>query len=103
MIFTAHSQLISAPKIFTALADAAEWILKQRGVQFCLHYLDDYLIIGQNQEQCTGDLYIVLSMFTELGFPVAENKLEGPSIRLTFLGFEPDSVTLEMCLREDKL
>ena len=67
-------RLKSAPKIFTALADAAEWITR-RGVQFCIHYLDDYLIIGLSREQCSGDLQIVLSTFSELGLPVAENKL----------------------------
>ena len=37
--------LRSAPKIFTALADAAEWIARQRGVEFVIHYLDDFLIV----------------------------------------------------------
>ena len=36
----------SAPKIFTALVDAAEWIIKQAGVDFVIHYLDDFLVIG---------------------------------------------------------
>ena len=47
-------RLRSAPKIFTALADAAECIARRRGVQFCIHYLDDYLddylIIGLSRE-----------------------------------------------------
>ena len=68
-------RLRSAPKIFTALADAAECITRRRGVQFCIHYLDDYLIVGLSREQCSGDLQIVLSSFSELGLPVAENKL----------------------------
>ena len=38
--------LRSAPKIFTAVADAVEWIARQHGVKFIIHYLDDYLIIG---------------------------------------------------------
>ena len=38
--------LRSAPKIFTAIADAAEWITKQAGVEFIIHYLDDFLVIG---------------------------------------------------------
>ena len=39
-------RLHSAPKIFTAVADAAEWILQQHGVHVVLYYLDDYLLIG---------------------------------------------------------
>ena len=95
--------LRSAPKIFTALVDAAEWIIRRRGVRFCIHYLDDYLVIAPNKETCSMDLQIVLSTFSELGLPVAENKLEGPSTCLTFLGFELDSKALEMRLPWDKL
>ena len=38
--------LRSAPKIFTALADAAEWMVRQEGVDFIIHYLDDFLLMG---------------------------------------------------------
>ena len=33
--------LCSAPKIFTAVADGLEWILRQRGIRHIDHYLDD--------------------------------------------------------------
>ena len=39
--------LRSAQKIFTAEADMdhmAEWIVLMRGVSWCLHYIDDFLI-----------------------------------------------------------
>ena len=38
--------LRSAPKLFNILADALEWILKQQGVSFLIHYLDDFLTSG---------------------------------------------------------
>ena len=38
--------LRSAPLIFTAIADALEWIVKQQGVGILLHYLDDFITIG---------------------------------------------------------
>ena len=34
-----------APNFFTAIADATEWIVKQAGVRFIIHYLDDFLVI----------------------------------------------------------
>ena len=34
--------LRSAPKIFTALADALEWVVRRAGVNTLLHYLDDF-------------------------------------------------------------
>ena len=43
--------LRSAPKIFTAVADAAEWIARQQEVATILHYLDDFLVIGHQGQQ----------------------------------------------------
>lgn len=39
--------LCSAPIIFTALADALQWLIKQEGVDFLEHYLDDYVTMGE--------------------------------------------------------
>ena len=36
--------LRSAPKIFSAVADTLEWILRSRGVTYLLHYLDDFFL-----------------------------------------------------------
>jgi len=47
--------LRSAPKIFTALADVAEWIAKQAGVKRLMHYLDDFLVVGATPELMRGD------------------------------------------------
>ena len=56
--------LRSAPNTFTAVADAAEWIVKQAGVKNIIHYLDDFLIIGQpGSEECESSLRTVLSIF----------------------------------------
>ncbi len=38
--------LRSAPKIFTALADSVEWIMRKRGVRCVAHYLDDFIMVG---------------------------------------------------------
>ena len=46
--------LRSAPKVFTAIADAAEWVIRQEGVKDIIHYLDDFLISGApNTEECS--------------------------------------------------
>ena len=96
--------LRSAPKIFTAIADAAQWIIQQDGVDFIIHYLDDYLVIGAPEsEECAVALATVLRVFERLGLPVAHNKLEGPGTRLTFLGFELDSVAMIIRLPRQKL
>ena len=46
--------LRSAPKIFSAFADALAWIMHRRGVRWQLHYLDDFLFLGPPKETtCT--------------------------------------------------
>ena len=62
------------------------------------HYLDDFLIVAPPQpEECQRDLRKLLQLFSKLGVPVAEEKREGPSTQLTFLGIELD--TREMVRR----
>lgn len=96
--------LRSAPKIFTALADAIEWIARRNRVQFVIHYLDDFLLIGApNSHQCSESITTLLRTLDQLGVPVAWDKLEGPTPRLTFLGFELDSLTWEIRLPREKL
>ena len=96
--------LRSAPKIFTALADAAEWIAKQQGVAGLLHYLDDFLIVASPASDEGRDyLTILLALFDHLNIPVAPEKLEGPATTIVFLGIEIDTVQLRLQLPERKL
>jgi len=70
-------RLYSAPKIFTSVADALEWRLKQEGLQQVFHYLDDFLIVAQpDLPQCKEELQRLLQVFGRLGVPVAEEKLQ---------------------------
>ena len=39
--------LRSAPYIFNKYAEALEWILREQGIQYIIHYLDDFLIAGK--------------------------------------------------------
>ena len=56
--------LRSAPKIFNAIADAAEWVVKQEGVHSMIHYLDDFLLIGPPASpECAGALTTLLCVF----------------------------------------
>lgn len=96
--------LRSAPKIFSAVADAAEWIIRQEGTNYILHYLDDYLVVGApGSNECARSLDCLLRTFEDLGLPVALPKLEGPSTCLTFLGIEIDTRALEIRLPDTKL
>jgi len=76
----------------------------QQGVEFIIHYLDDFLLIGPpGSDKCVVALATLLQMFELLGLPVAWEKLEGPAMCLTFLGFEIDTEALELRFPQEKL
>ena len=96
--------LRSAPKIFNALADALEWILRVHGVEHLWHYLDDFLMCGApGSDKCMRNLQTMVDICRILGIPLAMEKLEGPSTCLVFLGIEIDSVLRELRLPLEKL
>jgi len=96
--------LRSAPKIFNALADALEWIVRHRGILEVDHYLDDFIIIGPPQSKgCANSLEVLLETCRQLGVPVAVHKCQGPTTCLEFLGIEIDTIAMELRLPQDKL
>ena len=96
--------LKSAPKIFTAVADVIEWCFCEAGVRFVDHYLDDYIILGTpDTMECTRGLETVRAVARELGVPLAEDKCEGPTTKLTFLGIEIDTISGVLHLPHEKL
>ena len=95
--------LRSAPKIFNAVADALEWIVRKDGVRELYHYLDDFLVLGApGSGECASSMSKLLGRTEWLGFPIAEEKMEGPTTTLTFLGIEIDSEALILHLPEAK-
>ena len=63
--------LRSALKIFTALADAAEWMVRQQGVEFVIYYLDDFLVITVvDEHQGSHAMRLLLETFEHLGLPI---------------------------------
>ena len=96
--------LRSAPKSFTAVADALQWIFRKQGVTWVEHYLDDYSTMGPfGSGVCEQNLEVMLSYCQKLGVPVSAEKCAGPSSKLTFLGFELDTILMAVRLPEEKL
>ena len=93
-----------APEIFTAAANAVEWIIHQKGVKDVLHYLEDLLLIGApSSNDCKHAPSTLLSVFSHLGLPVMEDKLEAPTFLLTLLGLELVTMTMELRLPVEKV
>ena len=69
-----------------------------------MHYLDDYFTVGPaNSPVCANNVKTIIQVASNLGIPLAPNKLEGPTTRLTFLGILIDSSSMETSLPDDKL
>ena len=65
-----------------------------------IHYLDDFLIVEKpSSAECERKCYTC----KQLGFPIAERKIEGPTTMITFLDILMDTVKMELCLPCDKL
>lgn len=95
--------LRSAPKIFTAVADAAQWIMLSKGVENLLHYLDDFIFAANSRSAAEEMKQTLVDTWEQLGIPMEPSKLEGPETCLTFLGIEVDTEALQLRLPADKL
>ena len=96
--------LRSAPKLFTAVADGLLWIMGCHGVTEAMHYLNDFLLLGsKDSRQCETALNVALRLCEELGFPIAEHKLEGPATVLPFFGILLDTEQRVLKLPAEKL
>ena len=64
--------LRSAPKIFSAMADGLMWIMGNHGVEWGLHYLDDYLFVGRpDSRDCSKALSTALGLCKTIGVRVS--------------------------------
>ena len=96
--------LRSAPKVFSAVADALSWAMVYEGIEDVLHYLDDFLFFGPPQSpHCQTAMRTALRVCDALDLPVAPEKVDGPSSYILFLGIGIDTKAMELRLPHDKL
>jgi len=49
--------LRSAPLIFSAVADALQWIMQRRGIKDLFHYIDDFITVGgPGSSECASNV-----------------------------------------------
>ncbi len=92
-----------APLLFTALADAAQWVMKRHGTSHVFHYVDDFITMGADLAECTRNNAVMHETCDKLGLPPEPAKDDGPATCITFLGIDIDTVAMELRLPEDKL
>lgn len=69
-----------------------------------MHYLDDYFMVSPaNSPACAHNVETITHVASQVGVPLAPNKLEGPTTRLVFLGILIGTTSMEISLPDDKL
>jgi hypothetical protein len=90
--------------IWEYYATALEWIFKRcLGIEVVVHYIDDFLFVVKLKETGVAQLRRALQICERLGLPMAVEKTEGPTTRLTFLGIEIDTEAMMIRLPEEQL
>lgn len=71
-----------APKVFNAVADGLEWVIRSRRVRFVAHYLDDFVVIGKPQsDEC--DVALSMALSTCANCTTAQENGRVPQLALT--------------------
>ena len=94
----------SSCKIFQQFSNAFTSILYTHGnCQHVINYLDDFLLIAPSHTIAVENLNSFNALAQSIAIPIAEEKTEGPSQCLTFLGIELDCTNLEARLPQEKI
>ena len=94
----------SACQLFEEVSTALEWIaVNKLGCRAVVHILDDFLFINTTKVGCSRDLAAFISMCTDVGIPIAEDKTFSANTSMSFVGISLCSLTMEASLPEDKL
>lgn len=93
----------SACQIFEMFSTSLECILHNEGVEFVVHYLDDFLIINNSYDSCLKDLHCFENLAIEINLPLAPQKTVLPTQTIQFLGIEIDTTLEIIRLPQDKL
>jgi len=95
--------LASAPRVFTKVLKPVISLLRQLGLRVIV-YLDDLLLMNSTAEGLIDDVFVVTHVLTSLGFIINEAKSTlSPSQKLTYLGFEIDTIAMRFCLPDEKI
>jgi hypothetical protein len=89
-------------RIFQALSYVVVRIMNGSGFD-CIAYIDDYMVVGSSEYECTRAFDYLIELVEELGFIVNWNKVSRPCTVLTFLGIEINCVSHTLSLPSKKL
>ena len=94
-----------------AFAKFLNWTIKYRAASLadcenadCDHYLDDFIFAGPcDTDACLALMQQFIDLCRELNLPIATEKTVWPCTCLTYLGYQLDSVSLEIKMPKEKV
>lgn len=94
--------LSCSPRIFTKILLPLFTDLRRDG-HICLAYLDDSFIVGETKEDCFQSVKVLAERLQKLGFFInVEKSVLEPSTSAVFLGYEINSVSMQVSLTDKK-
>ena len=92
-----------SPRFITKLYKPVVSYLQQKGLK-CLIYIDDMILFGNTQEECSRAVEEALSLFAQLGVVVnAKKSVYKPATTVDYLGFTLDSVNMTISAPPNKI
>ena len=89
---------------FERFSDALKFILCDTyKVRHVVKVLDDFLFIGETAQECEYGLQSFRHLCKLAGIPIAEEKTEGPTRVIIFLGIQIDTVNWEISIPQEKV
>ncbi|CAD6224525.1 GSCOCG00011784001-RA-CDS, partial [Cotesia congregata] len=94
--------LCTAPYVFTKLMNPVISLLREKGY-LSVVYIDDFLLIGYNKQECLSNIQKTILLLESLGFIINKQKSNfEPSHKQKFLGFILNSANMRIELPKAK-
>ena len=93
----------SSCQIFEIVASFIDWLVAQRAGEDISHYLDDFFFYHAQFNQCFRILDTFRATCQEINFPISEEKTEGPTQQITFLGLTINTVDMTVNIPLNKI
>ena len=91
------------PLTYQKLSKAITRIMNKAGFNRVLGYLDDWLILEQNYEDCLKAQNYLITLLRCLGLAVNFSKVEGPSRVINFLGAQIDTNSFTLSVPQSRI
>ena len=94
----------SSCRIFEVFSTSVEWAAKRITRTCCItHYLDDFFLAHTTYVGCAQLMTKFQEITDFIGAPLAEEKREGPTQHMTFLGMDIDTVEQTIAIPAEKM